>query len=208
MMTMMMKLLIFASLLLSLCNALQVSTRRAVLGSSAVVVPFLATGRVALAQPSEFKSMGTQAPLPAGESNEFKTLNDGVKIKDFRVGKDGASVENGSRVEILCTGRLLNLNGVIFYSTKNNVLEGFGPQPINFTIGKGEALPGLESGMIGMKKTGIRRIIVPADLAYSQYPNLMPQPMSIEEQRALDSVVKNPRRDATILFDVQLERIK
>ena len=205
-----MKRLIFASLLLSLCSALQLSTRRAVLGSSAVVAPFLATlGRDdALAEPSEFKSMGTQAPLPAGESNEFKTLNDGVKIKDFRVGKDGATVQDGSRVEILCTGRLFNLNGVIFYSTKTNVLEGFGPQPISFTIGKGEALPGLESGMIGMKKTGIRRIIVPADLAYSKYPNLMPQPMSIEEQRALDSVVKNPRRDATILFDVQVERIK
>jgi hypothetical protein len=59
-----------------------------------------------------------------------------------------------------------------------------------------------------MKKNGIRRIIVPAGLAYSKYPDLMPQPMNIEEQRALDSVVKNPRRDATILFDVQVERIK
>jgi FKBP-type peptidyl-prolyl cis-trans isomerase 2 len=138
--------------------------------------------------------MGTQAPLPAGESKEFTTLDDGIKVKDFRVGKDGATVQNGSRVEIL--------------STKNNILEGFGPQPISFTIGKGEALPGLESGMIGMKKSGIRRIIVPADLAYSKFPNLLPQPISMEEQRALDSVVKNPRRDATILFDVQVERIK
>jgi hypothetical protein len=32
--------------------------------------------------------------------------------------------------------------------------------------------------------------------------------MSPLDQRALDSVVNNPRRDATILFDVQVERIK
>ena len=97
---------------------------------------------------------------------------------------------------------------MVFFSTKNNILEGFGPQPISFTICKGEALPGLESGMLGKKKTGIWHIIVLADLAYSKYPNLMPQPMNIEEQRALDLVVKNPRRDATILFDVQVEHIK
>ena len=59
-----------------------------------------------------------------------------------------------------------------------------------------------------MKKGGIRRIIVPADLAYSKFPNLEPQPTSVLDQRALDSVVKNPRRDATILFDVSVERVK
>jgi len=200
-------LLLTAAALLPFCIALQINTRRALLGSSAIALPFLASAP-ASAQPSEFKNVGTQAPLPAGETNEFKTLSNGVKVKDFREGKDGATVQNDSRVEILCTGRLLNLNGVVFFTTKNNILEGFGPQPIRFTIGKGEALPGLESGIIGMKKSGIRRIIVPAELAYSKFPNLMPQPMSIEEQRALDSVVKNPRRDATILFDVQVERIK
>lgn len=203
----MMKILIVAALLLPLCAALQIHTRRAVLGSSTLAAPFL-TSTPTLAEPSELKSVGTQAPLPAGETSEFRTLSNGVKIKDFREGKEGATVQYGSRVEILCTGRLLNLNGVIFFTTKNNVMEGFGPQPISFTIGQGQALPGLESGMIGMKKTGIRRIIVPAELAYIKYPNLMPQPMSVEEQRALDSVVKNPRRDATILFDVQVERIK
>lgn len=205
----MMKILAVIAVLLPFCACLQVSTRRAVLGSSTVVIPSLVMApNKAFAEPSELKSVGTQAPLPAGETNEFRTLPNGVKVKDFRVGKDGPTVQDGSRVEILCTGRLLNLNGVVFFTTKNNVLEGFGPQPIAFTIGQGQALPGLESGMIGMKKSGIRRIIVPAELAYSQYPNLIPQPMSIEEHRALDSVVKNPRRDATILFDVQVERIK
>jgi hypothetical protein len=28
------------------------------------------------------------------------------------------------------------------------------------------------------------------------------------ERRTLDSVVKNPRRDATVLFDVKVERVR
>ena len=107
-----------------------------------------------------------------------------------------------------CSGRLLNLNGVVFYNTKNNNPDGFGAIPLTVDLGKGQMLPGLEQGLVGMKKGGIRRIIVPQSLAYNQFPGLEPIPMTTTEQRALDSVVKNARRDGTILFDVQVERLK
>ena len=35
-----------------------------------------------------------------------------------------------------------------------------------------------------------------------------PNPPSVEDRRALDSVLRNPRRDAAILFDVKGVRIK
>jgi peptidylprolyl isomerase len=161
----------------------------------------------ALAEPQELQSVGRQAPAPDGET-PFVSLENGVKIKVYKEGTGSDDVKPGSRVSLQCSGRLLNLNGVIFYNTKNNNPDGFGAIPLTFTIGKGEAVPGLESGVLGMKKNEIRRIIVPAELAYSKYPDLEPRPMSREEQLALDSVVKNPRRDATILFDVQVERFK
>lgn len=163
-----------------------------------------------LAQPAEFATIGTQAPVPNGETSPFLTLQNGVQIKDFRLAttSDAPTVGPGSRVSFQCTGRLLNLNGVIFYSTKNSNVDGFGPEPLTMTLGSNQLLPGLEAGMIGMKKGGIRRIIVPADLAYSKFPDLEPKPMNSLDQRALDSVVKNPRRDATILFDVSVERVK
>jgi hypothetical protein len=163
----------------------------------------------ALAQPSEFSNFDTQAPTPTGAEGEtqFTTLANGVKIKEMAQGT-GEAVAAGSRVSVQCSGRLLNLNGVIFYNTKNNNPDGFGAVPLTFTLGKGEALPGFESGILGMKKAGIRRIIVPAELAYSQFPELEPKPMTELDRRALDSVLKNPRRDATILFDVKLERFK
>lgn len=149
-------------------------------------------------------ALGNEAP--------FVTLSNGVKIKEFRSGTssspDDVGVQKGSRVFLQCTGRLLNLNGVVFYSTKTNNPTGFEPEPLVFTVGKGEALPGLEDGLIGMKKGSIRRIIVPANLAYNGFPGLEPQPIRAEDKRALDSVVSNSRRDGTILFDVSLERYK
>ena len=159
-------------------------------------------------KPTEFIDVGTQAPAPEGEK-EFVELANGVKVKDFRPGSGDAVINaNSQQVQVQLSGRLLNLNGVVFYNTKNNNPDGFGAVPLTINLGKGEALPGLESGIVGMRKGSIRRIIVPADLAYSKFPDLQPQPTSTLDQRALDSVVKNPRRDATILFDVSVERFK
>jgi len=165
---------------------------------------------VAHAQPAEFQTIGTQSPLPGGDidSSQFETLANGVKFKEFSIGTGSEAVGANSNVSIQCSGRLLNLNGVVFYNTKNNNPDGFGALPLIITLGKGEAIPGLEAGIVGMRKNGIRRIIIPAELAYSKYPELEPKPMTGLDQRALDSVVKNPQRDATILFDVKLERFK
>ena len=158
---------------------------------------------------SQFIEVGRQERAPDGET-PFVTLSDGVQIKDYRIGDTDTSViRSGSRVELTIKGRLLNLNGIIFYDTKSNDPNGFGEgTPLVFTVGQNVALPGLESGILGMTKGGIRRIIVPADVGYGSYPNLEPQPMTDVEKRSLDSVIKNPRRDQTVMFDVKVERIR
>lgn len=157
---------------------------------------------------AQFKEVGQQERPPEGET-PFATLPSGVQIKDFRLGSGSATVQNGSKVELTMKGRLLNLNGVIFYDTKSNDPNGFGEgTPLQFTVGDKTVLPGLESGIIGMSRGGIRRIIVPAEVGYGAFPNLQPQPFTEMERRALDSVVKNARRDQTVLFDCKLERLK
>lgn len=185
-------------------------TRRNIMGnflftSSSVALSLTSFPLLSSAEPKEFDTVGKQAPAPDGES-PFITLSNGVKIKDLKLGTGDDSVTATSRVSVQCNGRLLNLNGNPFYNTKNNNPDGFGAIPLTVTFGKGEALPGFESGIIGMKKTGIRRIIVPSELAYSKYPDLEPKPTTALDQRALESVTKNPRRDATIMFDVKVER--
>jgi len=188
-------------------QAAEISSRRSLMKSSVLAATGLWSSR-AQAQPSEFAGVDTQAPPPDGEA-PFVTLPNGVRVKQFKQGSGDASAKEGSTVGIQCSGRLLNLNGVSFYNTKNNNPDNMlSPEPLVFTIGKGAALPGLEEGIVGMKKGEIRRIIVPSDLGYSKYPNLEPQPTTTLDQRALDSVVKNPRRDATLVFDVKLEKLK
>ena len=170
--------------------------------------PALAVGDEG-SKPKEFTNVGTQAPAPDGES-PFRTLDSGVKIKDFRPGGGDMVAAKGTRVSLQLTGRLLNLNGVIFYDSKKNDDTGFGEGlPLTFVIGEGTVIPGLEEGVIGMKKSGIRRIIVPAELGYDTTKNLLePVPFTADTQRALDSVIRNKRRDASLLFDVKLERLK
>jgi len=177
------------------------------LGSTCTTPPAWAADGV---KPTEFQSVGRQAPVPDGQA-PFETLSNGVQIKDYRLGSGDAAVRDGSKVAVQLTGRLLNLNGVVFYDSKRNDPDGFGQGlPVSFTIGAGQAIPGLEAGLLGMKKGGIRRIIVPPELGYKPKdgPLLEPVPFQAIDQRALDSVIQNPRRDATLLFDCKLERIK
>jgi len=110
-------------------------------------------------------------------------------------------------VDVQLNGRLLNLNSVLFFSTKNNNPDEFGVIPLTLELGKGSVVPGLEDGLVGMKKEE-SDIIVPQDLAYGRDPLLEPVPTSAIDQRPLDSVVKNARLDGTILCDVKLEKIK
>lgn len=175
--------------------------------AAAAAAPFLPNIHAANAADAQFVEVGQQERPPNGET-PFSTLSNGVQIKDFRVGS-GAAVQAGSKVELTMKGRLLNLNGVIFYDTKSNDPNGFGEgTPLLFTVGEGAVLPGLESGITGMTKGGIRRIIVPEDVGYGKFPSLEPQPFTDNEKRALDSVVKNSRRDQTVLFDVKVERVR
>mmetsp|Transcript_26118 Transcript_26118/g.34316 ORF Transcript_26118/g.34316 Transcript_26118/m.34316 type:complete len:259 (-) Transcript_26118:172-948(-) len=170
--------------------------------------PYGAIGR------KEMESVSTQTPQPSSSSAPspdvpFVNLDSGVKYKEFKVGTGDQVVAKGNRVAVQLTGRFLNLNGVKFFSTKDNVKDELaGPEALVFTVGAGQLVPGLEEAIIGMKKGGIRRVVVPAKLGYAAGEGLQPQPIKQLDKNALDSVLKNPRRDASLLFDVQVERIR
>ena len=173
-----------------------------------IVAATTSTSATANAVDAQLKEVGQQERPPEGET-AFSTLSNGVQIKDFRQGTGSATVQKGSKVELTMKGRLLNLNGVIFYDTKSQDPNGFGEgTPLTFTVGDKTVLPGLEDGIIGMSKGGIRRVIVPAEVGYGAFPSLEPQPFTEMERRALDSVVRNPRRDQTVMFDCKVERLK
>lgn len=195
------------ALLVTTTAALAPTRRGFVVGGLGGAVAVVAAS--AGATPEQLAAIGVEETPPSGDA-QFTTLSNGVKVKRLRAGSGGGGVSPKSTVSVECTGRLLNLNGEKFYSTAE--LPGakeLGGAELALPLGRGGVVPGLEAGLIGAEKGEIRRIIVPGGaLSYDvSNPAMEPNPIGLG-RRTLDSVVRNPRRDAAILFDVKVVRIR
>ncbi len=88
----------------------------------------------------------------------------GISYREYRQGTGSRVVQKGSTVTVEMSVRCKSLitgtepQGVKYYSTKEDTPSN----SIVWTIGDGTLLPGLEEGMIGMKRNAIRRIEVPS----------------------------------------------
>jgi FKBP-type peptidyl-prolyl cis-trans isomerase len=90
------------------------------------------------------------------QSKEFKSMRKGVKYMDLRIG-NGPAVKHRKKIRVAYTLRAKNhVTGKIIDASKN-----FG-----FRLGKGEVIEGYDIGLEGMKVGGIRRLIVPKNVAY------------------------------------------
>lgn len=70
------------------------------------------------------------------------------------------TVKEGDTVRIRYVGRLED--GTVFDSSE-------GRPPLEFKVGDGEIIVGLEEGVIGMKEGETRFITIPPELAYGEY---------------------------------------
>ncbi len=98
------------------------------------------------------------AKLPAVTGNPV-ALPDGLQNIDVQVGC-GPAAQTGSNVSVQYTG-WLQKTGKKFGSSWDN-----GAQAITIVLGQGKVIKGFEEGLIGMKRGGSRRLIIPAALAY------------------------------------------
>jgi peptidylprolyl isomerase len=78
-----------------------------------------------------------------------------VDVTELKKG-NGAVVKEGSKITVNYVGT--TVNGIEFDSTKK---QG---KPFTFTVGKHETLPGIDAGVVGMKKGGKRRLFIPPSL--------------------------------------------
>jgi len=99
---------------------------------------------------------------PAIQSTPIKIGSSGVTYQDLRIG-NGDTVEKGKRVNIQWV--LKRSNGYDIDSSSNN--DGV---PFIFVVGSKDgnnrAISGLDIGIRGMKVGGIRRIVIPPNMAY------------------------------------------
>jgi FKBP-type peptidyl-prolyl cis-trans isomerase 2 len=117
-------------------------------------------------------------------------------------------VESGSKVAVEMTIRCKSFatadepGGLKYFSTK----EDTNFNEIAFTVGNGEIIPGLEEGMMGMHKNGLRRIEVPATMVFAaKKANQLPLPTTKDGKRRFENLFKT---DATLLFEVLVTRVK
>jgi len=95
---------------------------------------------------------------PAAEkAPKKKTLQNGLVIEDIEVGT-GAKAKAGKRVGVRYIGKLAKNGKVFDKNTKGAVFK--------FNLGKGEVIKGWDLGVNGMNVGGVRRLTIPAHLAY------------------------------------------
>ena len=105
-------------------------------------------------------------------------LSNALLKEDLVVGT-GATAEAGQDVVVHYVGRLAD--GTQFDSSRAR------RDPLDFALGAGDVIKGLDEGLPGMKVGGKRRLVVPPHLGYG-------------EHGSGDAVPPN----ATLVFDVEL----
>lgn len=100
---------------------------------------------------------------------EFTELPSGVKFRSYREGKGERVVKPGSivtvQMSVRCESLVTNADpgGVKYFTTAKDTVEN----SLTWQIGSGKFLPGLEEGMMGMKRNSIRRVEVPSIMVFA-----------------------------------------
>ena len=121
-------------------------------------------------------------PKKADTSSDTITTASGLQYEDLKVG-DGSTAQEGHTVIVHYTGWLED--GTKFDSSHDRGV------PFDFILGAGGVIQGWDEGVAGMKVGGIRKLIIPPELAYgpSGAGNVIPP-------------------NATLIFEVELLEIR
>lgn len=112
------------------------------------------------ATPASQPKESTASPKKKKKKKSKFTYNEmGLGIRNIKEGS-GEAVTEGDTVRVRYIGQLAGGKKSIF---DKNLTDGF-----TFTVGEGTVIKGLSQGVLGMKKEGKRKIMIPSDLAYGK----------------------------------------
>lgn len=130
-----------------------------------VAVAILTLGATfALAGCGDKKTADTQATQESSsqtdtqdqaQTNSLPTV-DKLKVEDIKVGS-GPKAETGNKLSVVYKGTLMD--GTPFDSNTKD-------SPFEFTLGTSEVIPGWDEGLQGMQAGGVRKLTIPASMAY------------------------------------------
>ncbi len=118
------------------------------------------------------------APTPA----PAETVTGTLKVVDVKKGTGAEAVE-GKKVTVHYTGTLEN--GTKFDSSRDR------GSPFPFVLGSGMVIAGWEQGVKGMKVGGLRKLVIPPNLAYGN--------------RSVGGVIPP---NSTLLFEIELLKVE
>jgi FKBP-type peptidyl-prolyl cis-trans isomerase FkpA len=125
------------------------------------------------------------SPEEDAKSQTGKTALETIDV----VPGSGPEAREGRRVAVHYTGWLYHPDKPDHHGRKFDSSHDRG-EPIEFTIGAGEMIPGWDQGVAGMKVGGKRTLVIPPSLAYGR--------------RGRDGIPGN----ATLVFDVELMAVR
>mmetsp|Transcript_9929 Transcript_9929/g.60626 ORF Transcript_9929/g.60626 Transcript_9929/m.60626 type:complete len:246 (-) Transcript_9929:2189-2926(-) len=144
----------------------------------------------------------TSAVDDRGYGPKFVKRADGLAVQDLTPGV-GVEAQLGDRIvfDYVCR----RANGYFVYGT----VEGVGFQPLDVAtepetavLGNDELIPGLERGLLGLRRGGKRRLVVPPALGFVR-DGLRPRPPNYGARRQIAVHVKEP-----FLFEVSVLDVK
>lgn len=123
------------------------------------------TGDVPAANASDagtVSAVASNAPpsLPSGSSPSTETRTDGLQITVLKPGS-GPRTKSGDRLRVQYVGTLDD--GTEFDSSRKP-----GRTPFVFSLGNGSVIKGWDEGMAGMQVGELRKLVIPAHLAYGE----------------------------------------
>ncbi len=121
-------------------------------------------------------------PADPVESIVVITTNSGLQYQQLKAGS-GQAAQAGDTVAVHYTGWLTD--GKKFNSSVDR------GTPFEFTLGRGSVIKGWDEGVEGMQVGEVRKLIIPAELAYGE--------------RSIGGVVPS---NSILVFDVELVEIK
>jgi FKBP-type peptidyl-prolyl cis-trans isomerase FkpA len=123
----------------------------------------------------------------SGDSGTSPTILPGAPFSttDVRVGS-GAEAVAGRRATVNYTGWIYDPAQPDNKGRQFDTSLAAGRTPFTLTLGAGQAIPGFDRGVTGMRVGGARRVVIPPDLAYGS--------------RGQGDIPPN----ATLVFDIEL----
>jgi FKBP-type peptidyl-prolyl cis-trans isomerase len=132
-----------------------------------------------------------QQPTAEEQAEDRKCVTDKTSLEVADVaGGTGGEARPGRRVAVHYTGWLFHPDKPGHHGRQFDSSHDRG-EPIEFTIGQGEVIPGWEQGISGMKVGSKRTLVIPPNLAYGR-----------------TGMGASIPPNATLVFDVELTAVK